>query len=117
VALAAGGVTARGKVRRLTHRLDVDAGRAVTEFGLAICSAAGVGTIHPADPVAAPAGSAPSATALPSPEIHWNGLAGQDGVITITFPAVEEVERARATRTFASAYAAPLHEDPLEILP
>lgn len=117
VALDAQGVVARGKVRRLSHRLDVDRGRAVTAFSLAIAAAAGVGTVHPESPVAAPPGSAPAATALPSPEVTWNGLAGEDGALTITFPAVEEVERARATRAFASTYAAPLQEDLLEITP
>jgi hypothetical protein len=115
VAIAAAGVSARGKVRRVKHRFDVDAGRAVTEFSLALCSAAGVGAVHPSDPVVAPAGAAIVPTPLPGPAVTWNGLAGQDQVISIAFPAVAEIERARALRTIDSAYAAPLPEDFLEI--
>lgn len=117
VTIAGQGVAAKGKVRRLVHRFDVDAGGAVTEFELAICAAAGVGVTHPDDTVSAPDGTTPTASPLPEPAVTWNGLQGQDNVITIDFAAVADIERARAVVAIDSACAAPLFEDLLEIMP
>lgn len=112
LAIAAGGVTARGKVRRLVHRLDPDAGTAVTEFALALCSIAGYGITHDEDATAAPAGTSPTSTPVPgSPLVVYNSGATEDHVITITFPGVEEAERAAAERLLPSTVAAPLTED------
>lgn len=117
VSIAAQGVTAKGKIRRLVHRLDVDAGSAISEFELAICSAAGVGITHADDPINAPAGTTPTQSALPAPTVTWNGLNGQDGVITIDFAAVAPAERDLAATTIKSSHDAPIYEDLLEITP
>lgn len=109
------GVRAQGKVRRFSHRLDVDAGSAITEIALAISAASGVGALHSDDPVGAPAGTTPSATPLPAPAVSWNGLAGQDQVITIDFPGVAEVERAAAQVRIPTAFQVAIPEDLLEI--
>jgi hypothetical protein len=116
VQIDAQGVLAKGKVRRVVHRLDPDTARAVSEFELAICSVAGVGITHPADTIAAPAGTEEgTSNTLPPPTVVWNGMNGQDGVITITFPGVEETERARAAHVITSSFAAPLVEDVFEV--
>jgi hypothetical protein len=106
------GVSARGKCRSLTHRLDTDTGAAVTEFALAICSVAGTGVTHTDTANTAPAGSSPIATPLlGTPTVVFNGGNTQDHVITITFPGVEAVERDRALVPLASSYAAAITED------
>jgi hypothetical protein len=116
VAVSAGGVSAKGKVKRVRHRLSPDEGSAISEFSLAICSVAGVGITHAADAVTAPAGTSAGPTnTLAAPTVAWNGMAGGDNVITITFPGVEEAERAKAAHTISTAYAAPLYEDLLEV--
>lgn len=116
VALTAAGVNARGKVRRVVHTLDADAGTAISAFDLAICSVAGIGATHAETTTAAPAGSsAGTSNTLSAPTVTWNGLAGQDQQITIAFPGVEETERAKALHTYASTFAAPLYEDLLTV--
>lgn len=116
VAIDAQGVTARGKVRRVVHRLDPSSGSAISEFDLAVCSIAGIGISHADDAIAAPAGtSAGTTNALMPPVVTWNGLAGQDQVITIEFPGVEEAERARGAVTIVSEYRAAIPEDLLEV--
>lgn len=117
VAVAAQGVAARGKVRRVVHRLDPASGRAVSEFELAVCAVAGIGMTHPEDVNTAPAGtSAGTSNTLAAPAVTWNGLATEDQVITIEFPGVEEAERARAAITIDSDFRAPLPEDLLEVV-
>ena len=116
VMIDAEGVLAKGKVRRVVHRLDADSGAAVSEIELAICSVAGVGISHPEDAIVAPAGtSAGTTNTLAAPTVVWNGLGGEDGVITITFPGVEAAERAKASAVIESAFAAPLVEDVFEV--
>lgn len=117
VAIDAGGVLARGKVRRVRHRLDAEAGTAVSEFDLAICTIAGVGVTHDADAVTAPAGTAAgTSNTLAAPTVVWNGLAGGDNIITITFPGVEEAERAKAAHTIVSGYQAGIVEDVFSVV-
>lgn len=117
VAIAAQGVAAKGKVRRVRHRLDPTAGTAISDFDLAICAIAGVGVAHPEDANTAPAGtSAGTTNTLEAPEVTWNGLVGQDQVITIEFPGVEEAERARGAVAIASDYRAAIPEDLLEVM-
>lgn len=116
VALDADGVTASGKVRKVSHRLDVASGSAITEFSLAVCSIAGTGFVHPSDPVVAPGPSSSEPTPLAVPAVSWNGKHGEDGVISITLAAVDEAERAKAEISIKTAYSAPLHEDPLEVI-
>lgn len=117
VSLVAQGVTAKGKVRRLVHRLDVDAGSATTDFDLAICSAAGVGITHADDAVVAPAGTSPGQSPLSASTVSWNGLNGQDGVITIDFSAVAPADRDLAETIISSQHNAPIYEDLLEVTP
>lgn len=117
VAIDAQGVTAKGKVRRVVHRLDPAAGSAISDFDLAICSVAGVGFTHPEDTNTAPDGTSDGTTnTLAAPVVTWNGLAGQDQVITIEFPGVEEAERDRAAVAIASEYRAAIPEDLLEVV-
>lgn len=116
VAINAGGVLAKGKVRRVVHRLDPAAGEAISALELAICSIAGVGVTHPADAVVAPDGTAAgTSNTLAAPSVTWNGLVGEDNVITIAFPGVEEAERAKALHAISSAYSAAIAEDVFEV--
>lgn len=116
VRVTAGGVTAKGKVRRVRHTLDVDAGRAVSEFTLALSAIAGVGVTHPSDTVTAPDGSDDgTTTALTAPVVTWNGQLGGDQNITIAFPGVAEAERAKAAPTFTADYRAAITEDVFEV--
>ncbi len=112
ISVDASGVLAKGKVARVVHRLQPDSGRAVSDFELAICSVAGVGVTHPEDETVAPDGSSDGATtALDAPEVTWNGLFGEDQVITIDFPGVADAERAKAAVAITRTYRAPLIED------
>lgn len=116
IAIDAGGVTAKGKARRVVHRLNADSGRAVSSVELAISALTGTGLEHGGDAVVAPDGTGDGTTnELGAPVVTWNGLYLEDNVITITFPGVEEAERAKANTTIESAYYAPLIEDILEI--
>lgn len=116
VSINAQGVVAKGKVRRVVHRLSPSGGDAITEFDLAICRAAGVGIAHPEDTITAPDGTTAGITStLDDAVITWNGLAGQDNIITIEFPGVADAERDRSLVTIESVFAAPLYEDVLEI--
>lgn len=116
VSIVADGITAKGKVRRVVHRLNPDSGEATSEFQLAICKIAGTGFDHGGDSITAPPGTTDGATStLTNPVINWNGLSGQDGVITIDFSAVDDIERNKADFDFYSAFSAPLPEDVLEI--
>lgn len=116
ISVVAGGVSAKGKVKRVVHTLDLDGGSAISDFDLAICSVAGIGVTHPEDTTAAPAGAVFTSTAeLGIPTVSWNSNATADQTITITFPGVEAVERAKAERTIESSFAAPLYEDILTV--
>lgn len=112
VAINADGVLAKGKVRRVLHRMAPQSGRAVSDFELAICSVAGVGISHPDDATTAPAGSTAGTTStLSAPSVTWNGLAGQDQVITITFPGVAAVERNKSNVAISQTFRAEIAED------
>lgn len=113
---SAQGVTAQGKVRHVTHRFDPAAGSAITEFTLAVSSIAGVGITHPDSAVEAPGGTTAGAgPAVGAVDINWNGLMGQDNVITIHFPEVASTERNSGDATITARYDAPVAEDILEI--
>ncbi len=116
VAIDAAGVLAKGKARRVVHRLDHAAGTAISAVDLAISSIAGVGFPHTGDTVAAPAGtSAGTSNTLGAPTVTWDGTVGGTNVITVTFPGVEEAERAKAAHTIASSFAAAIIEDVFEV--
>jgi hypothetical protein len=110
------GVHAQGKCRSVAHRLSTDSGQATSEFVLAICSVAGTGVPHTDTANTAPAGSSPISTPLlGTPTVVFNGLAAQDHIITITFPGVADVERARAQVPLVSTYNAGITEDLLTL--
>jgi len=116
VAIDAAGVQAKGKVRHLRHRFDTDSGQAITEFTLAVSSIAGVGHVHPDSAVVAPAGTeAGAGSAVDAVDINWNGLIGQDDVITVSFPGVLADERNNAETEIVARHDAPIPEDVLEI--
>lgn len=112
IALNADGIAARGKVVRVVHRLSSSSGSATTEFDIALCSVAGYGITHNADPTAAPAGTSAGLSNLTgSVNITYNAGNTEDHRITITFPGVEEIERANANPIINTTIAAPLVED------
>lgn len=109
-------VDAKGKVRRVTHRLSPATGEATTEFSLALCSVAGVGIDHPETATTAPAGTSAAATdLLVAPTVTFNSRSTQDKAITINFPQVENAERNGAAITLPASYAATMVEDALTI--
>ena len=109
-------VSAKGKVRRLVHTINSDAGRATTRFDLAISSIAGVGITHSDDAVTAPAGTvAGTSSALDDPVIVFNNGTTEDHTLTITFPGVDTAERQRAATVIASSYDAAIQEDVFEV--
>jgi hypothetical protein len=116
IAINAGGVLAKGKTRRVVHRLDAEAGTAITTFEMAICSVAGVGVTHAGDSVVAPVGtSAGTTNTLAAPVVTWDGVLGHDNTITIEFPGVEATERDKATRVIDTAFASAIVEDVFEV--
>ncbi len=116
IAVDASGVTAKGKVRHLRHRFDADSGRAITEFTLAVSSIAGIGHVHPDSEITVPAGTeAGAGSAVDVVEINWNGLVGQDDVITVSFPPVSQHERNNMETEIVARHDAPIPEDVLEI--
>jgi hypothetical protein len=103
---------AKGKCRRVSHRLTPDSGQATSEVTMAICSVAGEGVSHPDTAISSPSASTPATTALASgATIDFNYGASEDHVITITFPAVDSVERNRAVVAINTAFSATLTED------
>jgi hypothetical protein len=105
-------INARGKCRRVTHRMSPDSAMATSDFGMAICSVAGTGVTHADSAITAPAGSSPATTVLSSSAtVDFNGGAAEDHIITITFPAVASGERNRAIVPLTSSYSATLTED------
>lgn len=110
------GLQARGKCRSVSHHLSPATGRATTDFSVAICSVAGVGTTHADTANTAPTGSSPgSSTLAGSPSIVFNYAAAADHIITMTFPAVASGERNIAVVPLTSSYSAGLTEDILTI--
>jgi len=112
IAIDADGVQATGKCSRVVHRLSPETGEAVSEVTIALCSVAGVGITHAEDPTEASAGTTAGTTNLTvSPTVVFNSGSTANHEITITFPGVEEAERARAEVLIAKTVAAPLVED------
>lgn len=115
--IEAGGVSAQGKCVRVAHRMNSDTAEAISEVSIAVCSIAGVGIVHDEDPTEASAGTSAGAAALTGAvNVVYNSGSAQDHKITITFPGVEEAERARAVTTIPATIAAPLIEDELVVL-
>jgi hypothetical protein len=115
VDMNAGGIAAQGKVRQVRHRLSPASGEAVTEFALAITACEGVGYAHP-DSIPEIGGTdSGQSSAVGSVEITWNGGYGQNGELTITFPALASGERERLVTDIDATVEAPIFEDFLEI--
>lgn len=114
VRVVSGGVTAQGKVRAVTHRMDVGSGEAISEIEVAVASVAGLGIPHPDDPVAAPPPSTPAtppgADLTCTSAFEWDYSAAEHAV-TVTAPAIESLSRDHATVPIAQAYAAGFTED------
>lgn len=116
VSVAAAGVSAAGKVRHVVHRLDSASGEATTELTLAISSCAGPAFEHPVTAPTIPDGtSAGVGNPVSAVDIAWNGLYGQDGTLTITFPEVSSTERNSAEAQFTGAYETDINENPFEV--
>lgn len=115
IAIDAGGILAQGKVKRLQHQFDTDSGSAITEFSIAVSSCEGVGFTHPQSWPTPEGTVAGQGNAVDSVVITWNGGYGQDGVLTITFPGLDENERQNSVATIRSTVEVPLVEDFLEI--
>ena len=117
VAINAQGIQARGKLRRVTHRLDADTGSAISEIELAVSRAAGVGISSPWDMIAAPAGTSDGTTStLAAPVVTWNGLFGEDNQLTISFPGVADAERDKAQAVIDSVFLVRVAEDVFEVM-
>ena len=115
VDLVAGGIEAEGKVRKLRHVFNTDSGSATTDFTIAITSCEGIEYIHPEltpEIAGTEAGEGPGVAAV---VIAWNGGYGQDGKLTITFPAISTAERENAATDIKATVDAPLYENALEI--
>lgn len=112
VSINAGGVVAKGKVRKVAHRMNTDSGEAVSELVLAICAMAGTGVTHPETTTAAPAGTTPGNTTLAGATVidFQNGPTDAH-TFSISFPAVEAAERLKANPILNSTFLAPISED------
>ena len=116
VAITTPRILAKGKVQRLVHTINSDAGRAISRFDLAISSIAGVGIVHADDPVTAPEGTEAGTTnELEDPIIDFNNGTTEDHTLTITFPGVEDGERLKANPIIASTFDAAITEDIFEV--
>jgi len=116
IAIDEGRVAAKGKVKKVRHVMSPDAGTAISEVDLAICSVIASGTNHADDNIVAEDGVADGTTEpLGAPTVVWNGLYGQDQVITITFPGVEAYERNKANVAISQTVAAGMVEDELTV--
>jgi hypothetical protein len=116
IAITAGGVSAKGKCRRLVHRMSPESGEATTEVDVAICSVIGVGISHDDTPAVAPDAPVWVPTPLPgAPTIAFNSGKTEDHTFSITFPGVEDAERDTAAFPIESTYAASLVEDEFTI--
>lgn len=120
IAIEAQGVTAKGKVRRLTHRIDCASGSATTEFTLAISNCEGEGFTHAdslvAGDIVVNAGIPAGKTGLTAAAvISWNGKMGQDDLFSISFPKVDELQRESTETTIGSAHEVAVAEDDMEV--
>lgn len=116
VTVNASGVEATGKVRRVTHHLNADTGEATTEFTIAVSSCAGTGYNHGFTDSNIPDGTAAGiGTEVDAVEITWNGLYGQDGVLTIAFPELFPDERNNAEAQITAVYETTIQENQLEV--
>ena len=116
VEINAAGVHAIGKCVGVVDSFDADTGSAITEVTLALCSVAGVGIVHDEDETAASEGTTATSTSLGGlVEVVYNSGAAEDHKITVTFPAVDETERANATTKIDKAIAAAVVEDVFSI--
>lgn len=116
VSLDAAGVTATGKVRHVTHRLNADSGEATTEFALAVSNCEGPGFTHPVTTPAIPDGTtAGQGSEVTAVSITWNGGYGQDGELTITFPEVSAAERDSAQAQISATYETDINENVFEV--
>lgn len=112
IKIDAGGVLAKGKCTRTVDVLSLDTGSATTEFSIALSALAGYGIVHDGDATTAPAGTeAASAMLTGLPIVTFNSGPTEDLVISITFPGVEEYERANAIHVIPSVIRAPIGED------
>jgi hypothetical protein len=110
-------LSARGKVSALTHSMDTDTGRAVTEVTLSISALSGVGIAHPETPTAAPPEDEPANMILGAgARITWNSGPDEDHAFSIEFPGVEAAERAKTVKEIESTYAAPIAEDLFQLI-
>lgn len=117
ISVSTGVVSARGKCASLSHKLSPQDGTATTDFQIAVCTVAGTGVVHPESPTVAPAGTVPATTPLTTQgTADFNYGFAEDHLITVTFPGVETLERAKSTHTLAASYDATLTEDPLAIV-
>ncbi len=116
VSVAAPGVSATGKVRRVVHQLDAASGEATTKLTLAISACAGPAFEHQVTAPTIPDGTAAGVgNPVSAVDITWNGLYGQDGTLTITFPEVSSAERNSAEAQFTGAYETDINENPFEV--
>lgn len=116
VSVVASGVVATGKVRHVVHRFDSSSGEATTEFSLAISACAGPGFEHPFTASDVPDGTAAGqGSEVSAVNIAWNGGYGQDGVLTITFPEVSDVERNSAEAQISAVYETDINENQFEV--
>lgn len=111
----AGGILAQGKARQVRHVLSPATGSAVTEFAIAITACEGVDYSHPDSIPDISGTTSGQGSAVDSVEISWNGGYGQDGELTIVFPALAAGERDRAVTAIDAIVDAPIFEDFLEI--
>lgn len=112
IEVAAEGVIACGKVRRVRHAMDADSGRAVSEITLAISALGGVGIVHPETPTAAPAASdTGDLTVADGVTVARGYQPGSSYELKVTLDGIEEAQRANGEITIHSNYSAPIAED------
>ena len=112
IAVSAGGLATRGKVRRVIHRMDAASAQAISQVELAISSVLGVGSDHPEDVSTTSTASGDGITAgLFPPIVTYDGAYGGTQEITVTFPEVEAFERQRAVVAIDRTVNATIAED------
>ena len=101
-----------GKVATLTHSMETDTGRAVTQVTLAISSLAGIGIDHPETETAAPEADPPEETPLPPRyTCTFDNLPEESHEFAIEFEGIEAAERAKTVKEIQTEYAASVLED------
>jgi hypothetical protein len=116
IAIDAGGVSATGKVKRVVHSFNPGSGEAITEFTLAVSTCEGTEFVHTITDPAIPDGtSAGVGTEVDAVAITWNGLYGQDGILTITFPELFPDERSNADVQITAVYETDINENAFEV--